>query len=221
MCGLWGFIGDEPDPRLLEDVIRAAATRGPHAWGVARAAGWGMERIVSVGALADEVTAAVALCAESPWFVGHSRLATSGYASRSREEDVQPLVAGRTALAHNGTVRNAADFGVDLTTTNDSEALAQRIAASSGDFGVRVLAAMELLPAVPHALIAVESGALVAARRDGKLSEALRAGRQGAARGHPLFWWSRPDGTYLCSRQAWPEMREVEGVMTFRAMADA
>ncbi len=218
MCGLWGFIGDEPQEKILDAIVRAASTRGPHAWGVAMDDGAGPCRHVSLTPLSDEVDEAVGLGLGRSCFIGHSRLATSSYRSRSQEEDVQPLLVRWTALAHNGTVRNAGDFELPLHTGNDSEALLQRIATSHGELGVRVLAAMQDLPPVPHALIVMERGALVAARRDGVLSPSLTAGRQGVVAAHPLFSWTTDHGTYLCSRRAWAHMEPVRGVTTYRVM---
>ncbi len=39
MCGLFGFVGHRPDPEILSAAALAAATRGPHGWGVAWANG--------------------------------------------------------------------------------------------------------------------------------------------------------------------------------------
>jgi glutamine phosphoribosylpyrophosphate amidotransferase len=131
-------------------------------------------------------------------------------------------------VSHNGTVRNAAAIAPQLErrTTNDSEALLQFVAASHGDLGVRVLAAMQQLPPVPHALLVMEPNAIVAARQS-RISVidvndgTVQARRRGMTEAHPLFYAQREEGTYLCSRRVLDDMHAVEGVMTFRLMEEA
>jgi len=78
---------------------------------------------------------------------------------------------------------------------------------------------------VPHALLAAEHNAIVAARRsaDEKVSEMKDAtGRDGCRTSEPhlLFYAQHQEGTYFCSRCVLDDMRPVEGVTTFRLMEE-
>lgn len=228
VCGLFGFVGDAPLLSPLMAVLNGAATRGPHALGIAREVLGRPIRSVRVQPLVQEFDAAWGLVQASSCFIGHACLATSGHTSRGREEDVQPLVEGRTAVSHDGLLRNAAAIAPqpERWTTNDSKALLQFVAASHGDLGVRVLAAMQQLPPVPHALLVMEPNAIVAARQSARASVidvtdgTVRAERQGMSEAHPLFYARREEGTYLCSLRVLDDMHAVEGVMTFRLMGE-
>lgn len=228
VCGLFGFVGDAPRLSPLMAVLKGAATRGPHAWGIVRGVLGRPIRSVRVQPLVQELDAAWGLVQASSWFIGHACSSSSGHASRGREEDVQPLVEGRTAVSHDGTLRNAVAIAPQLErrTTNDSEALLQFVAASHGDLGVRVLAAMQQLPPVPHALLVMEPNAIVGARQSARASVIdvtdgiVRARRQGMTEAHPLFYAQREEGTYLCSLRVLDDMHAVEGVMTFRLMGE-
>lgn len=224
MYGLFGFVGDGPRLSPLGAVLNGAATRGPLVWGIA-------QEVLGrpIRSVVEELAVAWRLLETSSCFIGHARPATSDRTSRGREEGVQPLVEGRTAVSHNGTVRNTAAITRQLEhrTPNDSESLLHFVAASHGDFGVRVLAAMQQLPPAPHALLVMEPNAIVAARQSARVSVidvndgTVRGERQGMTEAHPLFYAQREEGTYLCSRRVLGDMHSVEGVMTFRLMEEA
>lgn len=126
MCGLFGFLGSGADPEVLKELAALAARRGPDAFGFL--ASLEDERVICrrtghpVNHLAylDEAAGAQMV-------IGHCRLATS----QRIEAAIQPLIHGKTAVAHNGNVYNAPalarDYALDLVTGNDSEVIAALI----------------------------------------------------------------------------------------------
>lgn len=195
MCGLFGYAGwpRGSDPTVLRDAAVLAATRGPHAWGVAWARGPGLERVTGGGHLDGTAwrLAEAAGVGDAALVIGHARLATSGGpGAETRAGDRQPILVGSVAVAHNGNVYNwrelARDGGIRLRTGCDSEVLAHLIERGCGPLLARVSVAVALVdPDSPLALLAVDAGA-----------GAIVAG----VRGHPLHALRRPEGAYFCSR---------------------
>lgn len=118
-AGLFGFFGDRPDPARLESAALLAAKRGPDGWGILT------ERSSEVGM--GRLDAGTARRIDGERFVlGHCRLST--VIGTKHPGACQPIVVGRFAIAHNGTVANVRTlqeaFGFTLRTGNDSEAIA-------------------------------------------------------------------------------------------------
>ncbi len=219
-CGLFGFIGDAPRLSPLIAVLNDAARRSP-TWGIALEAR-GKIRIVRVPSIGHNRDRAWDLMKGSTGFIGHACLTAGVHASRV----MHPLVEGRIAVSHVGTriVWEASPIEpqVERLTTDDSYALLRCVSSSHGDLGVRVLAAMQQLPPVPHALLVMEPNAIVAARQSERAvpvdanDGSVKAKRQGKHDALPLFFAQSEEGTYFCTRRVLDDMCEVEGVMTFR-----
>lgn len=99
MCGLFGFVGDRPNKKLLIAAARGASNRGQDACGWAWKNGSGIERIRHLGPLDRHL----ADLPEASCLIGHVRLATSG--DRKDINQAQPLIERDIAFAHNGIVR--------------------------------------------------------------------------------------------------------------------
>lgn len=133
MCGIFGYLGPQPDFQTLFTVAELAATRGMHSFGVSVAVGgnpavhwrWPGTPAKARDGLRDAYRELSMLKGE--WtLVGHCRLATFGAYTDSR--NFQPIEREGWAVAHNGNVYNHArlfaEYGVEPQTDNDSEALA-------------------------------------------------------------------------------------------------
>ncbi len=177
MCGIYGFIGSAADWAALDTVAELAARRGPHAHGSA----WIDRGAVSVHSVAlpyacdrSPVDRASGACA----VIGHARLSTSG--DWRQPENNQPIPIGRSAIAHNGTVRqirrSAARLHLRLDTENDSELVGLVL----DRFGIEGLKRIEM--SERYVLLWLTPERLIARRH-----------------GHPLYRWARPEGDYLCS----------------------
>lgn len=110
-------------------------------------------------------------------------------AGDTRFQAAQPLVVGRYAVAHNGSVENADSlagaFGFRLQTGNDSEALARLVGALSGTLAQRVDAALVLAntgEGFALAVLDMATGEVVLRRRE-----------------LPLFVLNTQAGRYWCS----------------------
>lgn len=193
MCGIFGFIGEHPDPEMLRLAAQEASSRGPHAWGVAWVQEGELQREVRTGPLSKNLDTALGVIADAPLLLGHARLATTRYGAHEDLEQVQPLLdpAGRVALAHNGTIKtpDTIRYLHDLPparTGNDSEVLLQLLI---GEPPLRWEAMMKALYAVggdlvPHAAVAISKDGVMAA----------------ASTGQPLYRVRRSEGSYICSR---------------------
>lgn len=184
MCGIFAYGGDAPpDPARLAAVARSAGTRGPHAcgwewFGPVRGSGR------HLGPIERQIPAMTRRMGRV--LIGHARLATTGEVDDTA--NIQPLVAEGYALAHNGTVPDAAAvcvrYGYAQRTTNDSEALLAVALRTRGSLGDRLHAAVRILPEdKPFAVILTDGEQIATIRR-----------------GQPLYWGQEEDGFYFCSR---------------------
>jgi glutamine phosphoribosylpyrophosphate amidotransferase len=195
MCGIFAINGTY-GRELAEKLAALAATRGPHSHGWAYL-GPDWELPVGYRALGPLDAKAIKehLPDGSTAILGHARLATSGSASVTRQDDVQPIRGhgGRGFwLAHNGVVNHSvvADFAPAMRTTNDSEAIAILMGGCLDDCGVHRQRALAC--ALAHA--ARGPGVAVALFDDGQIV-ASRVGRL------PLHVRVAPDGSLAaCSR---------------------
>lgn len=181
MCGIFGYAGVlAPDADLIEQAAMAAGRRGPHGHGWAQAAGDGtmtaVHRPGPVAASAGEIRRITGRLV-----VGHARLATFGDWRDTGQ--LQPVIAGRHAVAHNGNIYNAGSLGGPAPT--DTIAFAAAYARARATTGPADALACLTAAAVQ------EAWAIVVADADGSLY-AHRAY-------HPLFIHQAPEGTYLCS----------------------
>lgn len=144
----------------LEWLLALAAERGPHGWGVLAAQegrcatmrGLGRYRI---GGYAGPLPTTGSL-------IGHARLATS--ADRSSVAALQPLTAGAVSIAHNGTVPDAAAWGIPWPSRNDSEVLAGWLDRATGAWEARLLELAGRL-STPYAVAVLAGGAVYLMRR--------------------------------------------------------
>jgi glutamine phosphoribosylpyrophosphate amidotransferase len=183
VCGIFAYAGiGSPDPDVLEACALAAGRRGPHGHGWITRDGADMEVVRRLGPVADSVKEIRDITAHL--VLGHARLATFG--DWQDPEQLQPIVAWRHGLAHNGSVYNAATMSPWAAT--DSIALASAYAA--------MRAAGQPPQAALDALVAgcqQHAWAIVIADADGS----MLAHRSY----HPLYTWPHKRGNYVCS---WP-----------------
>ena len=201
MCGVFGFDGVRPvDVGAFAEVARLAARRGPHAAGIAWIADERVEILRAAEPWEKLEKRALAAVAGATRAIGHCRLATAG--DYSDPADAQPLPVWDGAVAHNGNVYNwrelAAEHGLVLRTRCDSEVIG-------------LLTRARPLPEA-LALVDVASPAAVLALWPDRFEVARR--------GHPLYAWSRPEGTYYCSVRPADDARLVKEATTMRHPID-
>lgn len=176
MCGIFYYAGT-PDPRLIRHGLTLAATRGPHAHGIATPDGVTRRTTILTARAAQTVCAS-----PPPWMLAHCRLATTAPRSQDAETDVQPITRNAVILAHNGTIPDwtgkARRLHVTMRTGCDSELLAA-IAAHSD-----LADATTLLDENPYAIILIRPDGTAQARR----------------RRLPLHIVRTRGCTYICSR---------------------
>lgn len=174
MCGIFGFIGRKPAATLLECAGALAATRGPHGWGEAFWDGERMQVLKNTHPLAAHQLLLY------PSLIGHCRLATSGSRSVS---DLQPIVQGARAVAHNGNVYNYRqifqDYHYQPFTNNDSEAVLCLLEREGPEAVIQIVDHSS-----PLAVLALQKEKLLVIRR-----------------GHPLWILEQAEGIYFCSRE--------------------
>lgn len=185
MCGLFGFVGTEPNMRLLSEIANLASTRGVHGWGIA-----GKSRIKKgEGKLEDQLNVLYHFQQE-PYIIGHCRLATFGNYTRI----TQPLVFPYEVVAHNGNVYSfkelAKQLNYEMKTDCDSEIIGAMLQKgySLQEIASHIDSPYAILIRTPQGMFAIRKGL-------------------------PLFMSRRPEGVYLCSRKfenSTPLEEEVE-----------
>lgn len=200
MCAIFAFVPRQlPDGRLadpsaktLRAIVRANASRGPHAFGLAWVDRHGRLRMYKqTGRLVDDL-GILAMTRGCRLLIGHLRYATHGDARVPSNNHPHPVDGGW--LVHNGVIRNHATLAehheLYPTTACDSEVLGLLAETVDVDLHGRAATRLERLAAAaelcdgPLAALAVWSrpGALVAVRR-----------------GNPLHWSSAAEGLYLAT----------------------
>jgi asparagine synthetase B (glutamine-hydrolysing) len=211
MCGLFGWVGLEADPLILQEIAQLASRRGPDCSGVyidgelwrgchtRKGCKWtrtefGLARTGSVGILPFQ---------PKRLLLGHFRLSTSLPLTRTDLgfEETQPLQNGNVILTHNGSVGNYAalvsEYALDhLETGIDSEALLALIQHADGSLERRLAAAVELVDMGSAWALALTDGA-----------ELLLVNH-----GLHLFTLDRDGGCYWCSVQPSEEWEALEGM---------
>lgn len=118
MCGLFGFEsqGGIPDKAIIIEIGVLASRRGPDSFGILTDAGYSkaLRRLAAQDLSGIEA---------GKYLVGHCRLST--VLGTNTEAAIQPIVSGGFAVAHNGTVENLVELGINPASGNDSEAIAQ------------------------------------------------------------------------------------------------
>jgi glucosamine--fructose-6-phosphate aminotransferase (isomerizing) len=183
MCGIVGYVGQQPARDVVIDALRRMEYRGYDSAGIALIDGMGKltvrrraGRLSNLeSALADTEPSALA----GTTGLGHTRWATHG---RPTDRNAHPHrdAAGKIAVVHNGIIENFAILrreleadGVEFASDTDTEvavhlvARAYRRGDTAGDFAGSVLAVLRRLEG--HFTLvftnADEPGTIVAARR--------------------------------------------------------
>jgi glutamine---fructose-6-phosphate transaminase (isomerizing) len=183
MCGIVGYVGQQPACKVVMDALRRMEYRGYDSSGIALVDGTGK---LTVRRRAGRLANLEAAVAETPseslagaTGLGHTRWATHG---RPTDRNAHPHcdAAGKIAVVHNGIIENYVNLrreleaqGVEFASDTDTEvavhlvARAYRHGATAGDFPASVLAVLRRLEG--HFTLvfanADEPGTIVAARR--------------------------------------------------------
>ncbi|OBH85687.1 MULTISPECIES: glutamine--fructose-6-phosphate transaminase (isomerizing) [unclassified Mycobacterium] len=183
MCGIVGYVGQQPACQVVMDALRRMEYRGYDSSGIALVNGAGTLTVCRrAGRLANLEDAVAQMPAESlggTTGLGHTRWATHG---RPTDRNAHPHrdAAGKIAVVHNGIIENYPSLrheleaeGVEFVSDTDTEvavhlvAHAYRHGETAGDFPASVLAVLRRLEG--HFTLvftnADEPGTIVAARR--------------------------------------------------------
>ncbi|OCB39403.1 glutamine--fructose-6-phosphate aminotransferase [Mycobacterium malmoense] len=183
MCGIVGYVGQQPACKVVMDALRRMEYRGYDSSGIALVNGAGALTVCRrAGRLANLEEAVAQMPPESlggTTGLGHTRWATHG---RPTDRNAHPHrdAAGKIAVVHNGIIENYPSLrheleaqGVEFASDTDTEvavhlvAQAYRHGATAGDFAGSVLAVLRRLEG--HFTLvftnADEPGTIVAARR--------------------------------------------------------
>lgn len=188
-CGIFAFIGSDPDPDLITAVIAAATADGTygHGWTVITSASTRLTR--HLGRL-DSYTADVLRDTRglNGTLLGHTRPAAG------TPENLQPIVAGDIAVVHHGTIGNPEQLWPGAPSGSVAFTRAYRVLLNNN---------MAPFTALGKLLTVAEQDtwAVAAADRD-----ALYLDR----RGLPLWTHTTIDGMYVASRQFHPDARLIE-----------
>ena len=103
MCGIVGYIGDEPCTPLIIDALRKLEYRGYDSAGVAVLGKGGMTVVRAKGKLGNLEKLTRAEPPEGTCGIGHTRWATHG---RPTDENAHPHAYNGVAVVHNGIIEN-------------------------------------------------------------------------------------------------------------------
>jgi glutamine---fructose-6-phosphate transaminase (isomerizing) len=103
MCGIVGYVGNEPCAPILLDGLRRLEYRGYDSAGIAVRTENGIDVVRAVGKLKNLETALVQRPLAGSTGIGHTRWATHG---RPSEVNAHPHVVGGIAVVHNGIIEN-------------------------------------------------------------------------------------------------------------------
>jgi glutamine---fructose-6-phosphate transaminase (isomerizing) len=183
MCGIVGYVGQQPACQVVMDALRRMEYRGYDSSGVALADGHGgltvCRRAGRLSNLEEAVAAMPPASKGGTTGLGHTRWATHG---RPTDRNAHPHrdATGKIAVVHNGIIENYAPLrheleahGVDFASDTDTEVAVHLVAreyrhgAKAGDFAASVLAVLRRLEG--HFTLvfanADHPGMIVAARR--------------------------------------------------------
>ena len=199
MCGIVAAAAGSNIVPVLVEGLKKLEYRGYDSAGLAVISGDGIERIRSVGRVAELEAASAATSAVTG--IAHTRWATHGVPS---ERNAHPHVSGSIAVVHNGIIENYESLRSELTaqgyvftSDTDTESIAHLIQAtlkSEPDlFKAVQIACRRLVGAYaiavidhqqPGKVIVAREGSPLAARRL-RHRQLRRLRRLGAAPGHP------------------------------------
>lgn len=183
MCGIVGYVGQQPACKVVMDALRRMEYRGYDSSGIALADGGATLTVCRrAGRLANLEEAIAQMPPESlggATGLGHTRWATHG---RPTDRNAHPHrdAAGKIAVVHNGIIENYPSLrheleaqGVEFVSDTDTEVAVHLVSqayghgATAGDFAASVLAVLRRLEG--HFTLvftnADEPGTIVAARR--------------------------------------------------------
>ena len=124
MCGIWGFMGGKfLDYVTIDEIIRLAGTRGPHAHGAIWYDGKTWAENKMLGPVENNITYFQGLTVRG--MLGHCRLATSG--DIYNFNGIQPFMYKKFAFAHNGNFYNADQFRTPKETTASDSMILGRV----------------------------------------------------------------------------------------------
>jgi len=104
MCGIVGYIGEQPSKEILLYGLEKLEYRGYDSAGIALLNGQGVHVFKEKGRIAD-LRAIVAEDVDAPLGIGHTRWATHGVPNRVNAHPHQSA-SGRFTLVHNGVIEN-------------------------------------------------------------------------------------------------------------------
>ena len=176
MCGIIGYIGDQPVVPVLIEGLRRLEYRGYDSAGVAVVNGHGLEIRRSAGKLINLENVIAATPLSGNYGLGHTRWATHG---RPTEENAHPHrdCKDRIVVVHNGIIENYLELKRDLqskghkfVTETDTEVIAHLVEQEWKDDGLdgAVMRAMHRLRGLfaivlisaddPEKIVAVRNG---------------------------------------------------------------
>jgi glucosamine--fructose-6-phosphate aminotransferase (isomerizing) len=131
MCGIVGYIGEDPCAPLLLDGLRRLEYRGYDSAGLAIYDGHKIGVVRAVGKLKNLETALAQKPLDGVIGIGHTRWATHG---RPSEVNAHPHLAGDVAVVHNGIIENhlalrkrLEERGAKIVSDTDTELVAHLI----------------------------------------------------------------------------------------------
>lgn len=176
MCGIIGYIGDQPVVPVLIEGLRRLEYRGYDSAGVAVVNGHGLEIRRSAGKLINLENVIAATPLSGNYGLGHTRWATHG---RPTEENAHPHrdCKDKIVVVHNGIIENYLELKQDLqskghkfVTETDTEVIAHLVEQEWKDDGLdgAVMRAMHRLRGLfaivlisaddPEKIVAVRNG---------------------------------------------------------------
>ncbi len=131
MCGIVGYVGDQPCAPLLLDGLRRLEYRGYDSAGIALRTDNGIDVVRAVGKLRNLELALGDRPLSGTTGIGHTRWATHG---RPSEVNAHPHVVGGIAVVHNGIIENhlalrarLKELGQKIVSDTDTELVAHLI----------------------------------------------------------------------------------------------
>ena len=194
MCGIIGYIGNEPAQPLLLEGLARMEYRGYDSAGVATLQANHLNVVRAVGKVSALKEKLDATPAPGVVGIGHTRWATHGAPS---ERNAHPHAAGDIALVHNGIIENYKEIkaklqkkGVTFNSDTDTEVLAQLI----NDYYQKTHDFVKSVQKALHEVRGTFGIAVVCAQDPTRII--------GARRGSPLQVGIGDDGMYLTSDNA-------------------
>ncbi|MBK5915329.1 glutamine--fructose-6-phosphate transaminase (isomerizing) [Rhodocyclus purpureus] len=193
MCGIVAAVADRNIVSVLLEGLRKLEYRGYDSAGLALVNAQGLQRLRSVGRVAELAAQVEASAAAGNTGIAHTRWATHGAPC---ERNAHPHVSGGLAVVHNGIIENHEALrgelraaGYTFTSDTDTEVVAHLIAhelKTGADFFVAVRAAMARVQGAYALAVLRESepGRIIVAREGSPLLIGLSEGANGAIDGY-------------------------------------